>query len=368
MLNCILKRNIGRPLSRWDWSVGVCTVLTICLSGLAHAQTCSYSPSAAGFLGAGGGYQNFCGYSDPGGYLCFPQSVLSSSPPGLPRLAVVSEGSCPLTQNQCTGDGLPLCARQVVTNSSCGTYDETLTAGVGDAFIVSLGGINTPGCNVPSSVPNGIGGAATSTNPQGTVSEPISTGNGNYYYQHTDLSVPDHRAALPLAFQRSYNSLDTYAGPLGNNWTHNFNITVATTMSGGNTTGAVVKWGDGHGEVFTLNGSTYVAAPGVTNTLARDAITYAYTLTSKGGVQYFFSWDGLLQSIQDTDGLSITTIRDSNNNLTAVIEGQQQLLFSYDANNRLSQVADLSGRTVSFSYDTNGNLVSATDPAGSVTQ
>jgi YD repeat-containing protein len=235
-------------------------------------------------------------------------------------------------------------------------------AGISDTLTVSQTGLNTPSCSVQGAVPNGLGPAGNSANPQGSAAEPISTGNGNYYYQHTDLSVADHIAGLPLVFQRGYNSQDNYSGPLGNNWTHNFEITVVTTMNNGNPIGAVVKWGDGHGETFTLSGGIYVPAPGVTNSLASDPNTGAYTLTRKDGVQYFFAWDGILQSIQNTNGLSITASYDANYNLVALTATQQTLSFSYDSNNRLSQVADLSGRTALYSYDANGNLISETDP------
>ena len=188
-------------------------------------------------------------------------------------------------------------------------------------------GISRPS-SVPGSAPNGIGSAGTSTNPQGTAAEPISTGNGNYFYQHTDLSVAHHIAFLPLAFQRTYNSLDTYRGPLGTNWMYNFQITVATTMSNGNASGAVVKWGDGHGETFTLSNGIYVPATGVTNSLVSDPKTGTYTLTRKDGVQYLFSWDGILQSVQNTNGLYINVSRDANNNITALDPLSLGLSFS----------------------------------------
>src|SRR5205807_1445284 len=81
-------------------------------------------------------------------------------------------------------------------------------------------------CSIP---PSGNGPISTS-NPQGTTSEPISTGNGNYYYQHTDFVIPGR--GMPLVFQRSYNSLDNYAGPLGTNWTHSYNVFLTGASSG----------------------------------------------------------------------------------------------------------------------------------------
>jgi len=77
-------------------------------------------------------------------------------------------------------------------------------------------------------------------------SEPINTGNGDYFYQHADFVIPGR--GVPLVFQRSYNTLDNYAGPLGTNWTHSYNILLERTASG-----VIIKWGDGHGETFTVD-------------------------------------------------------------------------------------------------------------------
>jgi RHS repeat-associated protein len=326
----------------------------------ANAQTfCEIVPSSFQFP-ATGGEQYACDMSS--GEQCFP--VFSYSNPPNRQFFSVQDDNLP----QCVPwQGLQIDAG---INSSCGTVENTFVAGNHDHTVVTMvqTGIGTPSCNVSSSVLSGLGSAGTSTNPQDTGGEPISTGNGNYYYRHTDLSVVDHEAGLPLVFQRTYNSLDNYSGPLGNNWTHNFNITVATIFdSHYNVAGAVVKWGDGHGETFTVSGSIFVPAPGVTNSLARDPNTGAYTLTRKDGVQYLFTWDGLLQSIENTNGLNINAYRDSNFNLTQLASFPQELYFSYDQNNRLSYVTDLSGRTVSYSYDVNNNLISETDPLGNVT-
>jgi RHS repeat-associated protein len=250
-------------------------------------------------------------------------------------------------------------------------YHDTVILTVGcqisTTVVIETGSITIGNFALP---PNRLGPAGTSTNPQAPAAEPISTGNGNYYYVHTDLSTSDHIAVLPLAFQRSYNSLDNLqGGPLGNNWTHNFNITIIPTFSL-DSTAVTVEWGDGHSEAFTSNGisNSYISAPGATNTLTSDPTTGAYTITRKDGVQYFFSPYLQLQSIQDTNGRTITATQDINNNLMSLTSGEQTLTFSYDPSNRLNQVADQSGRTVSYSYDAQSNLSSETDPAGNITR
>src|SRR5207245_9144605 len=146
-------------------------------------------------------------------------------------------------------------------------------------------------CSTPGT-PIGIGGTGTTTNQQLPVSEPVSTGNGNYFYQRTDLVIPGR--GLPLIFQRSYNTLDNYLGPFGVNWTHSYNIVLNQQVTGT----IVIKWGDGHGETFTLSGGAYVPQAGVFNTLTKNP-DGTFVLTRKDQTQFSFSAGGVLTSIRD---------------------------------------------------------------------
>jgi RHS repeat-associated protein len=246
-----------------------------------------------------------------------------------------------------------------VTYSLCPGYGGGTPAGGSYTLSWSTSPVS-PMTSPPSLGPTGP------NNPQSCCGDPISTGNGNFYYSATDLSVFDHVRDLPLVFQRSYNSLDNFSGPLGNNWTHNFNTTVST-----NSAGATVKWGDGHSEVYTLTGGSYVPGPGVTNTLSLNSTTNQYVLTRKDGVSYFFTSSGLLASITDPNGVALGTVRDGKSNLTQILctscPGAASLSLTYNSNNLISNVADSTGRSISYIYDSNGNLLSETDPAGKVT-
>ena len=72
-------------------------------------------------------------------------------------------------------------------------------AGGSDAFITTTTPGNTFG--PPPPVP-GTGVVGSNTNQQVAAVKPVSTGNGNYYYQHTDLSVPGR--GLAVVFQRTF--------------------------------------------------------------------------------------------------------------------------------------------------------------------
>jgi RHS repeat-associated protein len=358
-----------------NWERGFCSALLFAtvaiLTPLASAQTqsCDYSPDGLTFNHNGTPPYECSSVDNNDTNDCGVEWSYNNLPPGSPPASRCAGGVHP----QCNSTyGTILC--QSGGDGRCGSIVDVWASlsGDGETLTVTTLGIGGPSCNVPNSVPPGLGPAGTSTNPQAPGGEPISTGNGNYFYQHTDLSIDDHLAGLPLVFQRTYNSLDTFNGTLGHNWIHNFDITVATTYNqSGYPNGAVVKWGDGHGEVFTLSDGSYVPAPGVTNVLTRNPDNYQYTLTRKDGISYFFTWDGLLENIQNPNGSFITPLTDSNNNLTGLYvrnSGAQYLSFSYNQNNLISSVSDQSGRTVSYAYDVSGNLVSETDPAGNVTK
>lgn len=215
-------------------------------------------------------------------------------------------------------------------------------------------------CPPPSNCnPPGLG-APGSNNRQGTVAEPVSTGNGNYFYQHADFSIPGR--GLQLVFQRSYNSQDNSSGPLGANWTHSYNVLLTS-----NSNGAIIKWADGHYDVYTLNGSVYVPPPGVFNSLVKNS-DGTFTLVQKNQTQYNFSTSGILSGIVDKNGNQLSFTYDQNNNLTQITDTVgRHLNLIYDSSNRITQIADPISRTESFTYSSNNDLATVTDPLGNVT-
>jgi RHS repeat-associated protein len=209
-------------------------------------------------------------------------------------------------------------------------------------------------------VPVGVG-LPGPTNPQGTSAEPISTGTGNYFYQHTDIVISGR--GLPMTFARTYNAQDTYSGPHGANWTHSYNVLLAV-----NSTGAVIKWGDGHGETFTLSGTAFLPSPGVHSRLIANA-DGTFLLTRKDQVKFLFSSSSRLTSIADKNGNAIQLSYDTSGNLVQITDTVgRTLVVTYDGSNRIAHIVDPIGRKTLFGYDDGNNLVSATDPAGGVTQ
>ena len=192
--------------------------------------------------------------------------------------------------------------------------------------------------------------------------EPVNTGNGNYYYEHADFTIPSR--GLPLVFRRSYNSIDSFAGPLGANWNHAYNVLLGQTAAGV----ATIRWGDGHGETYTLSGGAYVPQAGVYNTLVANP-DGTFTLTLKNQTQYIFSSAGKLTTLQDKNGNAVHLTYDGSGNLTTIAAtGGRTLTLAYDSSNRILSVTDPMGHVESYSYNAANDLVSATDPLGGVTK
>ena len=214
----------------------------------------------------------------------------------------------------------------------------------------------------PSGIAPTLGSTGT-PNPSATIAEPINTATGNYFYQQNDLQFPGR--GLPLAFIRTYNSLNTASGPLGYGWTHAYGVLLTQYLDGS----IVVVLGNGRQEFYDpgSDGSYQSRLPGVFNTLRKND-DGTFTLTAKNQFQHHFNAAGKLTRINDRNGNALTFSYDANGNLTTLVDtaGRTSRL-TYDASKRIKQISDPMGRTVTYTYDASGNLTSVTDPRGAKT-
>jgi RHS repeat-associated protein len=205
-------------------------------------------------------------------------------------------------------------------------------------------------------------GSSKSISPSGFAAEPVNTATGNYYYQHTDLKLPDR--SLPFAFTRTYNDQDSYSGPLGRGWTHSYNARLTQQDDGS----AVIKQGDGHEEFYNPNGDGSYSSryPGLYSRLVKSADN-SITLTAKDQTRQTFDAEGRLIALADSNGNTLSFAYDGAGNLTAITDTVGRTVsLSYDADNHLVQLTDPIGRTVRYAYDAEGHLISDTDPLGAV--
>ena len=205
-------------------------------------------------------------------------------------------------------------------------------------------------------------GAQSSANPFGIAAEPVNTASGNYFYQHSDFSIAGH--GFPFVFGRTYNALDSYSGPLGQGWTHSYNLRLTEKPDGSVT----IKQGDGHEEFYdpTGGGNFTSRLPGVFNLLVKNA-DGSFILTAKNKVQYHFDSAGRLSASNDRNGNALVFDYNPSGDLITVTDTVGRgITLGYDANHRITVITDPIGHIVRFAYDTDGNLVSDTDPNGGV--
>ena len=124
----------------------------------------------------------------------------------------------------------------------------------------------------------------------------VNTATGNFFYDVTDLEIPGR--GLPFGFDRTYNSQDDQDGPLGNGWTHNYNITL--TVGADNS--VTVRWGDGKAATWTYDETNgYTPMTGVFDTFIENA-DGTFTVRRKDMIEYHFDTSNRLSKIQDENG------------------------------------------------------------------
>jgi len=201
---------------------------------------------------------------------------------------------------------------------------------------------------------------STPNNQAGSSPDPVNTATGNYYYQHQDLLLPG--IGMPFSFERNYNSRDQKNGPLGYNWTHNWNTSLAVESSGNIT----IRWGDGSTQTWSPDGSGgFIPQSGVFDTLIDDG-GGVYTLQMKNRMHYQFNAAGQLTAVIDKNGNTIS-LSYIGGQLDAIVDtAGRSVNFTYD-NGHITVITDPIARTVQFAYDANGDLITATDPNGNET-
>ncbi len=198
----------------------------------------------------------------------------------------------------------------------------------------------------------------------GTLLDPVNTFTGELFF-----AAPAYlnlRGPLPLAFRRYYASFLAHdgkvAGSLGPNWSHSFD-------------GRLLRLAPGIVELISSRGraTTFESSEG--EWVQVDNLDVPFQLIEDAGgfvvgdlrTQriYTFDAEGRLTEIADGRGNALALTYDGDGRLSEVDDGLGATLsFSY-AGDRLTAVTD-GTRTVSFTYSA-GVLASATDPLGHTT-
>jgi RHS repeat-associated protein len=203
------------------------------------------------------------------------------------------------------------------------------------------------------------------------VGNPINVATGNKYEETVDLVIST--PGIPLEFRRAYNSQSGYERPLGNGWTHNFNLWLEVLED--EQPKKVIVWeGDGRAlhfhEVRQEPGSDDVSfggESGVKDKLRKSASTGEYFLRRKvDKLTYRFDPEGRLIEISDPNENRLTLtyegdiLRQVSNNYGKILS------FQYSNQGLLRSVKDPKGQLITYEY-LNGALIKVTYPDGDST-
>lgn len=200
--------------------------------------------------------------------------------------------------------------------------------------------------------------------------DPINTSVGNYGYASMELQVVD---VIPLQFSIHYNSAipsaiesSFYDGkPLGERWTHSYNIRLIFTSDGRQ---VQVLWGNGAADTYRVpsSGSGVYPHDGTNNgDVLELGQNQVFTLTTKYQDVYSFTQQGRLTEFRSAAGNPLNFSYDVAERLERVENPltEKFLEFAYQPDGYLETASDNGGRQVRFSYDA-GNLATVVDVAG----
>jgi RHS repeat-associated protein len=199
----------------------------------------------------------------------------------------------------------------------------------------------------------------------------VSTAIGNYTETAVDLGFSGGTLGL-LDMTRTFNSLSTAAGTLGNGWAHSYaaSLQIGPPQSSPNDTPGSVTFQDTDGRVltFTPNGTGgFNRAQDLDADLVRNPDS-TFTLTYNSGAVWDFDANGRAVS-RSQEGQSVTYDYDGSGQLQqAGHSSGLHVSLAYDGNGRLTQAESSDGRAVSYAYAADGSLTQVTAPDGGVTR
>lgn len=203
----------------------------------------------------------------------------------------------------------------------------------------------------------GCGNDTGTANTTVTRGDPVNTATGAACETFTDAAVP--APGIPFAFIRTYNSNDTYDGPLGRGWSHPYDMRLVVAG-----TSVVLRASDGQQVGYTRQSdNTFLAPPGARSVLSLNGT--GYKLQTPAHDVYLFDSAGQLTAMRDRAGLGLSMAYASGVLTTVTDAAGRVASLSYTAG-RLTGIALADGRTVAYGY-TGGLLTSFTDARGKVT-
>ena len=203
--------------------------------------------------------------------------------------------------------------------------------------------------------------------PSPVAGPPISLATGNTYIEQKDISIPGLGGGLSLVrtwiSQWPSTQTASQTGLFGPNWRSTFEERVFLG------TDYYMKYSRSDGSYWSFGynnqGTWSVAAPANVAATLVPGSTY-WTLTFQNGERRLFNTSsGLLISIIDRNGNTTQVSYDANNRITTVADAaSRHLSFTYPNGSSflVSSVTSDVGLSLSYSYDSQGRLSQVTEP------
>jgi RHS repeat-associated protein len=198
------------------------------------------------------------------------------------------------------------------------------------------------------------------------VANSVDTGTGAFSMQATVLSV---NGARPLSFPLLFDSIEIPAfivgrpRDLGAGWTHPY----AAQIQGNPNSVITVYWDDNRRNTFDFDGSSYVPRE---EAVRHDRLTHqsddTWRLVRPDGTEYRFDANGRLTSLANKIGQKVQVDHDGTGRISRILEpaSNKQITFQYatPTATRISYLVDPAGRETHFVYDGTGRLTALHNP------
>jgi RHS repeat-associated protein len=162
---------------------------------------------------------------------------------------------------------------------------------------------------------------------------------------------------LSLNITLYYRSIQFAPSAIGSGWSHSYEMSLVAG-TGYN----MVFWNNGARRIYSRYSSTgpFVSPKGDWSTLVKNADN-TYTITEKDGTVRNFNTIGVITSMVDRNGNTLSFTYTSGKLTSATDANGRSATFTYDGSGKLSIVTDPKGNIYTFNY-TSGKLVSVINP------
>ncbi len=203
--------------------------------------------------------------------------------------------------------------------------------------------------------------------------DPVMLFKGQFIHQVDDFQIDG--AGIDFVLSRTYKNQVLFSGPLGYNWSHNFQVRLRVAeQTIFRTTGDLreepfvqhPKFAEGLSNDFDY----WIPPDGKHSVIFANNVSYILRRPN-GSLQVFepdpnHGFLHRLSRIEDRFGnylrLEYSNDGDQNLNLIEINHPKRHVTFTYDTRGRICLVSDYTGREWAYSYDSIGDLTSVTSP------